>query len=70
MDPAGVIVRQDVKTGLSVILNDSGDRAILTHLGAINCLAAEQVDRSLLARTRHVHVTSYFLQHALLPGLP
>ena len=70
VDPAGVTVDPDIKTGLSVILNDSGDRAILTHLGAIDSLRAESVDRSLFARTRHVHVTSYFLQHALQSGLP
>ena len=73
VDPCGVQVRADQKTGLSVILNDTQDgaydRAILTHLGAINALRAEMVDRALLAHTRHVHVTSYFLQHLLQPGL-
>ena len=70
VDPAGVIVDKQVKTGLSVILNDKDDRAILTHLGSINSLSAEAIDRTLLTHTRHVHVTSYFLQHALQPGLP
>lgn len=70
VDPAGVIVDPQRKTGLSVILNDSGDRAILTHLGSINSLTAQAVDRSLLARTSHVHVSSYFLQYALQPELP
>lgn len=73
VDISGVQVRADQKTGLSVILNDTQDgaydRAILTHLGAISALRPDQVDRALLARTRHVHVTSYFLQHALRPGL-
>ncbi len=48
----------------------SGDRAILTHLGAINRLRAEQVTRTLLQKARHLHVASYFLQTALHPGLP
>jgi sugar/nucleoside kinase (ribokinase family) len=70
IDTRGVITEPALKTGLSVILNVPGDRAILTHLGAIDALAAEMVDALLLAQCRHVHVTSYFLQHHLRPGLP
>ncbi len=70
VDTAGVIVDRDVKTGLSVILNIENDRAILTHMGAISALSAEQIDTDLLSATRHVHLTSYFLQTALQPGLP
>lgn len=70
VDTTGVIVDRQLKTGLSVILTADGDRAILTHLGAISALRADQVDRRLLRRAHHVHVTSYFLQDALRPGLP
>jgi sugar/nucleoside kinase (ribokinase family) len=66
----GVIVDPAVKTGLSVILSLGDDRAILTHLGSMAALRADQVDRSVLASARHVHVTSFFLQHALRPSLP
>jgi sugar/nucleoside kinase (ribokinase family) len=57
-------------TGLSVILNRSSDRAILTHLGLISALKGEDVSDGLLRQTRHLHVASYFLQTALQPGLP
>jgi sugar/nucleoside kinase (ribokinase family) len=66
----GVIVDPSQKTGLSVILSRGNDRAILTHLGSMSELHAHQVDRTLLKRVRHIHITSYFLQHALRPGLP
>jgi sugar/nucleoside kinase (ribokinase family) len=69
VDPAGVTIDPNMKTGLSVILNSGGDRAILTHLGSIDKLTADHVDRALLASTSHIHVTSYFLQQALRPGL-
>ncbi len=69
IDISGIIIDPRLKTGLSVILNVPGDRAILTHLGAIDALHAEQVNPTLLAQSRHVHVTSYFLQHNLRPGL-
>ena len=72
VDVSGVIVDPTVRTGLSVILNRGiqGDRAILTHLGAINRMQAEQVTDSLLQKARHLHVASYFLQTSLQPGLP
>jgi sugar/nucleoside kinase (ribokinase family) len=66
----GVIVDPDVTTGLTVILNRGEDRAILTHLGAMAEMAVSRIDRRLLDRSRHVHITSYFLQHALQSGLP
>jgi sugar/nucleoside kinase (ribokinase family) len=70
VDVSGVIVDPALQTGLSVILNQGNDRAILTHLGAIDHLKAEQVSDALLIRSRHLHVASYFLQTALQPGLP
>jgi sugar/nucleoside kinase (ribokinase family) len=69
IDTRGILIDPSLKTGLSVILNIPEDRAILTHLGAIDALHAEQVDATLLTQTRHIHITSYFLQHNLRPGL-
>jgi sugar/nucleoside kinase (ribokinase family) len=70
VDVAPVIVDGSVATGMSVILSTASDRAILTHVGSMDCLRAEQVSDELLARARHIHVASYFLQSALQPGLP
>jgi sugar/nucleoside kinase (ribokinase family) len=53
-----------------VILSTGSDRAILTHLGLIAALRAEDIPDSLLRQTRHLHVASYFLQLDLQPGLP
>ena len=58
------------QTGLSIILSRGNDRAILTHAGAIASLHAEEVTDDLLRQSRHLHVSSYFLQTALQPGLP
>ena len=70
VDTSYVIVSNEHKTGLSVILNRKEDRAILTYLGAIAALQAEMVTDDLLVQCRHLHVASYFLQDALRPGLP
>jgi sugar/nucleoside kinase (ribokinase family) len=70
VDVSNVIIDPALQTGLSIIFNRGSDRAILTHLGAINRLRAEQVSTSLLQRARHLHIASYFLQSDLRPGLP
>ena len=70
VDVGNVIIRADGQTGLSVILNQDADRAILTHPGLIADLRASDIPESLLCQTRHLHVASYFLQTGLQPDLP
>ena len=70
VDTSACIVDPELATGMSVILSQPEDRAILTHLGAISALRCEWIDRAMLRRARHLHVGSYFLLDALRPGLP
>ena len=70
VDVSDVIVCSDKQTGLSLILNNQTDRAILTHLGLIPALRAADVSDVLLRQSRHLHVASYFLQTALQHDLP
>lgn len=70
VDTSQIIIDPHLETGISVILNRGADRAILTYPGAISALKADQVEDSLLNRSRHLHVCSLFLQKNLLPGLP
>jgi sugar/nucleoside kinase (ribokinase family) len=70
VDVSNVMVRKEGQTGLSVILNQGADRAILTHLGLIGDLQASDISDHLLQQTRHLHVASYFLQAKLQPDLP
>jgi sugar/nucleoside kinase (ribokinase family) len=70
VDVSNIIRVSGGQTGLSVILNSSSDRAILTHPGLIATLRASDIPDNLLRQTRHLHVASYFLQTALQPGLP
>ena len=69
VDVGNVIVRGEGQTGLSVILNQGSDRAILTHPGLIAELRASDITDSLLAQASHLHVASYFLQTKLQPDL-
>jgi sugar/nucleoside kinase (ribokinase family) len=70
VDTEPVAVRADVPTGMTVALSAGEDRAILTATGAVATLTARDIPSALLARARHVHVSSYFLvADSLGPGL-
>ncbi|MBU2670406.1 sugar kinase [Actinoplanes bogorensis] len=58
-----------VPTGLTVVLSETDDRAMLTLPGTIAALSPADVTAELLARARHVHVSSLYLQPALAAGL-
>ena len=47
-----VAAHDDVPTGMTVALSRGADRAILTALGAVASLTAEDVPATLLARAR------------------
>ena len=70
VDVGAVAVRDGLATGMTVALSRSGDRAILTALGAMDSLTAADIPAGLFGRCRHVHVSSYFLlADSLGPGL-
>ena len=70
VDTTGLVVDPSRPTGLSVVLSKGEDRATLSALGAIADLRAWMIDHALLRSSRHVHVSSYFLQTGLAADLP
>lgn len=70
VDTTHVVVDPVVRSGLTLVLQKPTDRAMLTYEGGIPLLRADHVPASLLAAARHLHIGSYYLQHALRPGLP
>jgi hypothetical protein len=58
-----------LKTGLTVSITSPHDRALVSHLGSIRALRADDVPSSTFAGFDHLHVSSYFLQEGLRPGL-
>lgn len=57
-------------TGVSIILVRKEWRNILTFLGSIPRLRADDLNVNYLSSSRHFHISSYFLQRELQPGLP
>jgi ribokinase len=56
-------------TGLTVVLNHEQTRTMLTLVGSISSLDPASIDDALLARTRHLHASSFYLQPRMRPGL-
>ncbi|MDX6544374.1 MAG: hypothetical protein QOG02_148 [Gaiellales bacterium] len=69
VDVSGCAVDSERPTGITVVLSRGDDRAILTATGTIAALSAEHVDRERIRHVRHLHISAYFLQTALQPGL-
>jgi len=69
VDVSQVQRRRDWKTGLTVSITSHGERALVTYPGAIAALTGEDLPDHLFAGYDHLHVSSWFLQDALRPGL-
>jgi sugar/nucleoside kinase (ribokinase family) len=60
-------IRRDpqCRTGLTVSITGTRDRALVTHLGAIATFEAADLDPEIMTGCQHLHVSSYFLQDEL-----
>jgi sugar/nucleoside kinase (ribokinase family) len=70
IDTSGIVIDSQIKTGLTVILARGTDRALLTYTGSIAALKFSEIDFSIVERTRHLHIGSYFLLDTLRPDVP
>jgi sugar/nucleoside kinase (ribokinase family) len=70
IDVSRVIRGGGLKTGITVSITHAADRALVTYMGAINALTAADVPDAAVSGCGHLHVSSFFLQEALRPGLP
>jgi len=63
------IIRSKTATGITVVLNEAQNRAMVTYPGAMNELREADITDAMLMHASHMHVSSVFLQPALRPGL-
>ncbi len=59
-----------LKTGITISISSARDRALVTYLGAITALSGADIPDDVLQPFDHLHVSSFFLQEGLRPGLP
>ncbi len=74
LSAAGIDISQVVRdpalrTGITVSLSGPADRALVSFLGATMSLAENDVPDELFAGCDHLHVSSYFIQTSLRPGI-
>jgi sugar/nucleoside kinase (ribokinase family) len=69
IDVSRVVRDPDLKTGVTVAVTSSRDRALVSYLGSIAALQGKDVSDGAFAGFSHLHVSSYFLQQGLRPGL-
>jgi sugar/nucleoside kinase (ribokinase family) len=70
IDVSGVISESTTGTGLSVILANQSDRAILTYPGVIPDLRYADIDFDVIKNCRHIHLSGYFLLEQLQDDVP
>ena len=70
VDVTRVTRSPSLRTGLTVSISSSRDRALVTFLGSIAALGPDDVGTLPLAGFSHLHVSSYYLQSGLRPALP
>lgn len=69
VDTSLILQDATLNTGATVVLNFAEDRAMVTHPGAMNDLRLADISTEQLARARHLHLSSYFLQPGLQPDI-
>jgi sugar/nucleoside kinase (ribokinase family) len=69
VDVSRVIQDPTTKTGITVSVTSSQDRALITYLGSIAALRAKDLPDGIFTGFAHLHVSSFYLQQALRPGI-
>ena len=69
VDCSLIMREKSLTTGITVSITSATDRALLTYLGCIAALTAGDVTDEHLRGHKHLHVSSFFLQLGLRPGL-
>ncbi len=65
VDTSYIIQSSDIATGATIVLNFGEDRAMVTHQGAMATLGLDDITDEMLLQSKHLHVSSIFLQPKL-----
>ena len=69
IDVSRVVQDPVLKTGVTVAISSPSDRALVSFLGSIAALSSEDVGPDALRGSSHLHISSFFLQERLRPGV-
>ena len=60
------IKKGSIPTGATICMNYGEDRANLTYQGAMDVMGFDDIDPAVFEESSHIHLSSLFMQHALL----
>lgn len=69
VDVSRIMVDSSLKTGITVSITSPTDRALVTYPGASTALRAEDFNPESFSGFQHLHVSSFFIQQGLRPGI-
>lgn len=69
VDTSFLIKSPEYSTGATVVMSYNEDRANLTFQGAMDHMGFGHIDPALFGMTRHIHISSIFMQSALKASL-
>jgi sugar/nucleoside kinase (ribokinase family) len=69
VDISRVMADPALKTGITVSISSPTDRALVTYPGASTALRAEDFDPESFRGFQHLHISSFFIQQGLRPGI-
>lgn len=69
VDISRVMVDPALKTGITVSITSPTDRALVTYPGASTALQASDFERDSFRGFQHLHISSFFIQQGLRPGI-
>ncbi|MBO5693262.1 MAG: carbohydrate kinase family protein, partial [Tidjanibacter sp.] len=61
-----LIESSSAATGATIVMSYDEDRANLTYQGAMDIMGFDDIDQSVFENTKHIHLSSLFMQSALL----
>jgi len=64
----GIQVASSGKTGVTVVLSYPEDYAMVTHMGAMENFGIDDIDFSYIKQSKHLHLSSYYLQPTMRQG--
>lgn len=62
VDISNLIVKPDLKTGITVSMNYGEERASVTYPGAMSEMGLSHIRQDIISQAKHIHISSVFLQ--------
>jgi len=69
VDTSMLIKSDSYSSGATICLNYHEDRANITYQGAMDFMTFDDIDKSLFTKTRHIHLSSVFMQSGIKKDL-